>query len=84
MYNQSTTMTPAHKMWEIIDTARFQSGMNKQDLAKKIGVHPNTVTRDSGDPEHIPQGRLWLYCKALGLSTNDVLQTLASQLADRF
>lgn len=76
--------TPSKTMWSIIDAARHTSGMRKSDLAKRIGVHPNTVSADSKYPERIPQERLWLYCMATGISVEDVIKTTIDHFANGF
>ena len=49
------------------------------DLARRVGVHPNTITRDAQEPEKIPQGRLWLYFEAVGISVEDMVKTTVTE-----
>lgn len=76
--------TPSKTMWSIIDAARHNCGMRKSDLAKRIGVHPNTVSADAKYPERIPQERLWLYCMATGISVDDVIKTAVDLFTNGF
>lgn len=42
-----------------------------------VGVCANTVTADSAHPDRIPMGRLWLYCTALGIPTEEVIKAIS-------
>lgn len=70
--------TPSKKVWSAIETALHEQRMLKKDLAKRIGVHVNTITRDSNEPEHIPLERLWLYFDALGIPADDIVKYISS------
>lgn len=82
MYNKKRE-THSARIWAAIDTVRYASGIRKQDLAKMIGVHPNTVSNDSADPERIPLGRLLLYCKAVGISPDVIMNALITKANER-
>ena len=54
--------TPSSAVWGLIESALYASNIKKKDLAKIAGVHANTVSRDAENPDHIPLGRVCLYC----------------------
>lgn len=70
--------SPSKKVWSAIETALHEQNMLKKDLAKRVGVHMNTVTRDSNEPERIPLWRLWLYLEVLGIKTDDIVSEISS------
>lgn len=71
--NEKNRCSPSEKLWNLIEMARHKNGLRKADLASAAGVSLNTVCLDSADPAGIPQGRLWLYLSAVGVSTNAVV-----------
>lgn len=74
--------TPSRVVWSVIEAAIYKNHIHKKDLADRIGVHQNTVTNDSKDPDRIPLGRIWLYCDALGIKTDSFVKSLSSSIAD--
>lgn len=72
--------TPSVLIWEAIETELRCRKMYKKELAKLVGIHYNTVIRDSAEPERIPQGRLWLYCKSLNIKPEDISRALLASL----
>ena len=64
------------KAWELIDMSRHAKGMRLSDLGVLVGVSTNTVCLDSGDPDRIPQRRLWAYMQAVGMSADTIMDTL--------
>ena len=72
--------TPSVRVWEAIETELRCRKMYKKELAKLVGIHYNTVIRDSAEPERIPQGRLWLYCKSLDIKPEDISRALQASL----
>lgn len=72
--------TPSVCIWAVIEAELRCRGMYKKELAKLIGIHYNTVIRDSSEPERIPQGRLWLYCKSLDIKPEDISRALRNSL----
>lgn len=71
--------TPSRTMWGIIENGMRAKKMRRKDLARLVGVHPNTITKDSQEPDRIPQGRLWLYFEAIGISAGTVVKFAASE-----
>lgn len=72
--------TPSRTMWGIIENGMRAKKMRRQDLARLVGVHPNTITKDSQEPDRIPQGRLWLYFEAVDISVEKVMKIAVSEL----
>lgn len=72
--------TPSVCIWEVIEAELRYRKMYKKELAKLVGIHYNTVIRDSAEPERIPQGRLWLYCKSLDIKPEDISRALLASL----
>lgn len=71
--------TPSKAMWNLVESNMRTQRINRGELARRICVHPNTITKDSQEPERIPQGRLWLYFEAVGIPVEDVLKTTISE-----
>lgn len=71
--------TPSRTMWGIIECGMRSQRILMSDLARRVGVHPNTITRDAQEPEKIPQGRLWLYFEAVGISVEDMVKTTVTE-----
>ena len=69
--------TPAAKVWELIEMLRHREGLRKKDLADAAGVSENTVCLDTECPERIPQGRLWIYLKTVGIKPCEVVKFMA-------
>ncbi len=72
--------TPSVCIWSVIEAELNCRRMYKKELAKLVGIHYNTVIRDSAEPERIPQGRLWLYCKSLDIKPEDISRALQASL----
>ena len=75
----TTCKTPSQKAWDIIDMIRHRDGLKYKDLAAIAGVSTNTVCSDASEQEKIPQGRLWLYFKAVGIDACDIMKSVATQ-----
>ena len=71
--------TPSRAMWSLIECGMRTKKMHMSDLARRVGVHPNTITRDSQEPERIPQGRLWLYFEAVGVPVDEVISATITE-----
>lgn len=72
--------TPSVCIWYVIESELRCRKMYKKELAKLMKIHYNTVIRDSAEPERIPQGRLWLYCKSLDIKPEDISRALQGTL----
>lgn len=64
--------TPSSAVWGLIESALYASNIKKKDLAKIAGVHANTVSRDAENPDHIPLGRVCLYCTVLNIPPEQI------------
>lgn len=69
------------KLWETIEMIRHRDGLRQRDLAEAVGVSTNTVSLDANCPERIPQGRLWRYLAAVGVSDEEIIACLAKYLS---
>ena len=74
--------TPSEIIAGLVQAAMTADGMTAQELAKRAGVHANTVYRDLKDPDRIPQSRLWRYFVTLGVPVQAALDGIADALAE--
>lgn len=74
--------TPSTEVWGMIESSLYKNRMHKKDLAKIVGVHPNTVSRDAAYPEQMPIGRMWMYFRALNFPVEKVISAISSYTCD--
>ena len=75
--------TPPRIIWGLIDAEMAAQEVSRAELAKRIGVHVNTVHGDAAEPERIPLSRLFVYFAALGIEPSVMLRPIAHSIAER-
>jgi hypothetical protein len=75
--------TPPRIIWGLIDAEMAAQEVSRAEIAKRIGVHVNTVHSDATDPEKIPLARLFIYFAALGIEPAVMLRPIAISIAER-
>ena len=73
--------SPSQITCRIIHAGMSAEGMSVHELAKRTGVHHNTVYNDLRQPEKIPQDRLWLYFTILNVPVDSALECIAQEFA---
>lgn len=74
------TGTPCKDIWGSIEYALYQRKVTKKELSRITGIHVNTITRDSKEPERIPLGRLCLYLVALDVQADAVADSISTNI----
>jgi len=74
--------SPSQITCRIIHAGMSAEGMSVHELAKRTGVHHNTVYTDLKQPEKIPQDRLWLYFTILNVPVENALARIAAEFAE--
>ena len=77
------TRTPPRIIWGLIEAEMKAQEVSRSELAKRIGVHANTVHSDATEPERIPLSRLFIYFAALGIEPSVMLRPIAHSIAER-
>lgn len=75
--------TPPRIIWGLIDAEMTAQAVSRGEIAKRIGVHVNTVHSDAAEPEKIPLSRLFVYFAALGIDPALMLRPIAHSIAER-
>lgn len=70
-------------IWGLIDAEMTAQEVSRAEIAKRIGVHVNTVHGDAVELERIPLARLFIYFAALGIDPALMLRPIAHSIAER-
>lgn len=80
MAKQARTLP--HVLWGLISAAMASQDIQRNEMAKMIGVHANTVSSDAREPEKIPLDRFSLYLTALGIDQLTVTRPIAASITE--
>jgi hypothetical protein len=70
-------------IWKLIAAEMAAQEIQRAEIAKRIGVHVNTVNSDAKEPEKMPLDRVFNYLAALDIDPEIMLRPIAISIAER-
>lgn len=70
-------------IWKLIAAEMAAQEIQRTEIAKRIGVHVNTVNSDAKETEKMPLDRVFNYLAALDIDPEIMLRPIAISIAER-